>query len=199
MLGKARRFTNLELLPRVGIGRKLIAMNSLIEKQCLHGLGCHPFCDLSGASGFPSIIGSRLGRYFAAPSPQKRLLPFHFGLPCGSAVVSGSGRSRRHYHSALQPYIRILAGKFRPFRGEGSEGAGGDHEPEGALGSGLRSRHDDFMGEGVWPLPQRHREILAPCPPHQWNGGGRAPHWGPNGRPFGWAPYGWQGVPTYWV
>ena len=37
--------------------------------------------------------------------------------------------------------------------------------PEGALGSGLRSRHDDFMREGVWPLPQRHREILAPCPP----------------------------------
>jgi hypothetical protein len=33
----------------------------------------------------------------------------------------------------------------------------------------------------------------------QWNGGGRAPHWGLNGRPFGWAPYGWQGVPTYWV
>jgi hypothetical protein len=22
---------------------------------------------------------------------------------------------------------------------------------------------------------------------------------GPNGRPFGWRPYGWQGVPTYWV
>ena len=33
----------------------------------------------------------------------------------------------------------------------------------------------------------------------QWNGGGRVPHWGQNGFPFGWAPYGWQGVPTYWV
>src|SRR4051812_29068260 len=26
----------------------------------------------------------------------------------------------------------------------------------------------------------------------QWNGG---PHWGPNGRPFGWGRYAWQGVP----
>ena len=115
----------------IGIGRKLIAMNSLIEKQCLHGLGCHPFCDLSGASGFPSIIGSRLGRYFAAPSPQKRLLPFHFGLPCGSAVVSGSGRSRRHYHSALQPYIRILAGKFRPFGAKAPKEPGVTTSPVG--------------------------------------------------------------------
>jgi hypothetical protein len=30
----------------------------------------------------------------------------------------------------------------------------------------------------------------------QWNGG---PHWGPNGRSFGWGPYAWQGAPTYWV
>jgi hypothetical protein len=30
----------------------------------------------------------------------------------------------------------------------------------------------------------------------QWNGGH---HRGPNGRPFGWGPYPWQGVPTYWV
>jgi hypothetical protein len=30
----------------------------------------------------------------------------------------------------------------------------------------------------------------------QWNGGH---HRGPNGRPFGWVPYPWQGVPTYWV
>jgi hypothetical protein len=44
--------------------------------------------------GFPSIIGCRLRRYLAAPSPKKCLLPFHCGLPCGSAVVSGSGRSR---------------------------------------------------------------------------------------------------------
>ena len=29
----------------------------------------------------------------------------------------------------------------------------------------------------------------------QWNGGH---HRGPNGRPFGWGPYPWQGVPTYW-
>ena len=33
----------------------------------------------------------------------------------------------------------------------------------------------------------------------QWNGGGVAPRWGPNGRPFGWGPSPWQGVPTYWV
>jgi hypothetical protein len=43
--------------PAIRISRKLIAVNSLIEKQCLHGPGCHPFRDLSGLSGFPSIIG----------------------------------------------------------------------------------------------------------------------------------------------
>jgi hypothetical protein len=67
--------------PAIGISRKLIAVNSLIEEQCLHGLGGHPFRDLSGARGFPSIIGCRLGRYVSAPSPKKRLLPFHFVCP----------------------------------------------------------------------------------------------------------------------
>jgi hypothetical protein len=70
--------------PAIGIGGKLIAVNSLIEKPCLHGPGCHPFRGLSGLSGFPSIIGCRLRRYFSAPSRKKRLLPFHFGLPYGS-------------------------------------------------------------------------------------------------------------------
>jgi hypothetical protein len=55
--------------PAIGIGRKLIAVNSLIEKPCLHGPGCYPFRDLSGASGLPSIIGCRL-RYLSAPSPK---------------------------------------------------------------------------------------------------------------------------------
>ena len=30
----------------------------------------------------------------------------------------------------------------------------------------------------------------------QWNGG---PHWGANRHSRGWGPYGWQGVPTYWI
>ena len=80
--------------PAIRLIRKLIAMNSLIEKPCPHGPGCRPFRDLSGAGGFPSIIACLLGRYFSAPSPEKRLVPFHFSLPCGSAVVSGFGRSR---------------------------------------------------------------------------------------------------------
>jgi hypothetical protein len=87
--------------PAIGISRKLIAVNSLFEKPCLDGLGCHPFRDLSGSRGFSSIIGCRLGQYLSAPSPKKRLLPFHFGLPCGSAVVFGSGRSGRPYHTGL--------------------------------------------------------------------------------------------------
>ena len=32
---------------------------------------------------------------------------------------------------------------------------------------------------------------------HQWNGGSVAPNRGPNQR--GWGPYGWRGVPTYWI
>jgi hypothetical protein len=31
----------------------------------------------------------------------------------------------------------------------------------------------------------------------QWNGKRMSPHWRPNRR--GWGPYGWRGVPTYWV
>jgi hypothetical protein len=80
--------------PVIGISRKLIAMNSLIEEPCLHGPGCHPFRYLSRSIGFPSIMACRLGRNFSAPSPEKRLVPFHFGLPLGSAVVSGFGRLR---------------------------------------------------------------------------------------------------------
>ena len=33
----------------------------------------------------------------------------------------------------------------------------------------------------------------------QWNGGWVPPHWGPNRHSRGWGPYGWQGVPSYWV
>jgi hypothetical protein len=31
-------------------------------------------------------------RYLFVPSPKKCLLPIHLGLPCASAVVSGSER-----------------------------------------------------------------------------------------------------------
>ena len=41
----------------IGIGRKLIAVNSLIEKPRLYCPGCHPFRDLSG-SGPPSVDNS---------------------------------------------------------------------------------------------------------------------------------------------
>jgi hypothetical protein len=33
----------------------------------------------------------------------------------------------------------------------------------------------------------------------QWPGGGVSPHWRPGPHPHGWGPFGWQGVPTYWV
>ena len=33
----------------------------------------------------------------------------------------------------------------------------------------------------------------------QWNGGWVPPNWRPNHHSRGWGPYGWQGVPTYWV
>jgi len=38
--------------------------------------------------------------------PERRHLPFHFGLPCGSAVVAGFGRSP--WSCASLPYIWIL-------------------------------------------------------------------------------------------
>jgi hypothetical protein len=78
--------------PAIGISGKPIAVDSLIEQPCLHGPGRHPFRDLSSSGGFASIIASWL-RYFLVPSPKKRLFPFHFGLPCGSAVVPGCGLS----------------------------------------------------------------------------------------------------------
>ena len=33
----------------------------------------------------------------------------------------------------------------------------------------------------------------------QWNDGWVSSHWGPHRQHVGWGPYGWQGVPTYWV
>lgn len=65
--------------PAIGISRELITVNGLIEKPSLDGPGCHPFRDLSGSGGFPSIIARRLRPCFFAPSPEKRLFPFHFG------------------------------------------------------------------------------------------------------------------------
>jgi hypothetical protein len=62
----------------IGISRKLIAVNSLIEKPCLCARGCHPIRELAGSDGSPSIIHRRLRRYVSAPSAEKCLLPIHF-------------------------------------------------------------------------------------------------------------------------
>ena len=64
-----------------GSGRKLIAVNSLIERSRLHGPGCHLFRDLSGSNGIPPVISSRLWCYPFLPDPQKRLFPFHLCSP----------------------------------------------------------------------------------------------------------------------
>ena len=65
--------------PAIGVSRKLIAVNSLIEEPCFHRAGCRPFRYLSGSRGFPSIMSRYLRRCLPAPSPNKRLFPFHFG------------------------------------------------------------------------------------------------------------------------
>jgi hypothetical protein len=77
--------------PAIGISRKPIAAASLIKKPCLHDQGCHAFRDLSGSGRLPSIGGRRLRRYLSAPSPEKRLLPFHFGCPVVPPVSPASG------------------------------------------------------------------------------------------------------------
>jgi hypothetical protein len=122
----AKRFPS--AAQRRGVGNRLLLLlclsgrrrGRMVVKPCLDGLGCHPFRDLPGSRGFPSIIGCRLGPCFSAPSPKKRLLPFNFGLPRGSAVVFRLQAFTRHYHSALQPYIWILPGNFAPFGGKAS-------------------------------------------------------------------------------
>ena len=118
-------------------------MNSLIEKPCPHGPGCRPFRDLSGAGGFPSIIACLLGRYFSAPSPEKRLIPFHFSLPCGSAVVSASGVHGEIIIPLYSPYIWICRSSFG-CRGSLSSGLSGgsglDLGPE-CLASGPCQNH----------------------------------------------------------
>ena len=68
--------------PTIGISRKLIPVNSLVEKPCLHGLGRRPFRDSARSGRSASIMVCRLRRQLSAPSPDKCLLPFHLGLPC---------------------------------------------------------------------------------------------------------------------
>jgi hypothetical protein len=43
-------------------------MSSFIKKPFLHGLGCHPFCELSGSGGFPSKMVRRVRRHLSTPS-----------------------------------------------------------------------------------------------------------------------------------
>ena len=89
---------------QIGISRKPLAVDSLIEKPCLHGPGRHAFRECSGSGGFASIIGWRVRRCLSAPSPNKSLFPFHFGLPFGYAGVSGSGR----FKGRLSPCVAAV-------------------------------------------------------------------------------------------
>ena len=85
----------------IGLCSELIVTTSVIEQPYLHGLGCRSFRDPSGSSGLPPIIGRGVRQYLSTPSHKQRLLPFHLGVPCGSAVVSGLRRTSRGYHTAL--------------------------------------------------------------------------------------------------
>jgi hypothetical protein len=85
----------------IGLGSELIVANGVIEQPCLHSPGCRSFRDPPGSTGLPPVIGRGVRRHLSAPSHKQRLLPFHLGLPCGSAVVSGLGRTSRRYHTAL--------------------------------------------------------------------------------------------------
>ena len=62
----------------LGLSRQLIVVNSLFEQSRLHGPRCHPFRDLARTSRLPSVIGRGMRQYLSAPSPNQRLLPFHF-------------------------------------------------------------------------------------------------------------------------
>jgi hypothetical protein len=98
------------LITPIGISRTPIAVNSFVEKPCFHGPDRHSSRDLARSGRSPLIIGRRLRRYLSAPSPEKRLLPFHraalgfaqvsspggdgCGRPrCGRCVHSGTGIS----------------------------------------------------------------------------------------------------------
>jgi hypothetical protein len=87
----------------IGLGSELIVANSVIEQPRLHSPGCRSFRDPPGSTGLLSIIGRGVRRYLSAPSHRQRLLPFHLGLPCGSAAVSGLGRIWQRYHTRLFP------------------------------------------------------------------------------------------------
>jgi hypothetical protein len=119
--GRARRSTNLPLLPpRDRHQPQADRSGQPLREAVLSWPGSSPLPRSVGLGSFPPIIGRRLRRGLSAPSPKKRLIQFHLVLPCGYAVVFGSGRSRRHYHSALQPYIWILPGNSAPFGGKAS-------------------------------------------------------------------------------
>ena len=77
----------------ISISRKLVTVSSFIEKPCLHGPGRHPFRDLSGSGGLPSIICRRL-RYIFAPGPKKsssHSIPFCPVVPPWSRAPSVNG------------------------------------------------------------------------------------------------------------
>jgi len=59
----------------------------------------------------------------------------------------------------------------------------------------------DGSGPGWQPAPNGWGRGWHQIPghPRQSNGGPVSPHRGPTGRPGGWGPYPWPGVPTYWV
>ena len=102
------RFGSLRPLPfsrrAIGLSGKLIAVNGLFEQPRLHGSSCHPFRDLARSSGLPPIIGRGMLRYLSVPSPNQRLLPFHFQHPLRAR------RGRRYHAEPLTAKSLVLTG-----------------------------------------------------------------------------------------
>jgi hypothetical protein len=45
----------------IGVGRKLVVVNRVVEQPRFHGVGCRAFRDVAGSRGLPPVVDSKTG------------------------------------------------------------------------------------------------------------------------------------------
>jgi hypothetical protein len=160
----------------IGVGRKLVVVNRVIEQPRFHSVGCHAFRDVAGSRGLPPVVeGCRFSRHVSAPRYEQCLSPVaKFSVlslrdwelldPLGETTMDGESEVADERSELVRTAAR--------FRGAGSSSGGGANQSPSSRNSRLlwsssraRARAAAWSVRrcgSCWMLPKLVQRFLTP-------------------------------------